>query len=85
MRFHSSNALHDFPNCVDLFLRDIRETGATNHHKMHARRRQDVESPLEPSSQKDIGGKQRQTELLVPVFPPVDTPIEREENLEPLA
>jgi hypothetical protein len=49
---------------------------------MHPRRRQDVKLPPEPSLEKDIAGKQRQPELLVPVFPSVNSRVERKEDLK---
>jgi len=86
MRFQASAAsFYHFPNGVDLFFRDVCDTAGTGHHRMHPGRRQDVELPREPSLEKDIAGKQRQPELFVPVFPTVDSPVERKEDLEPLA
>ena len=52
---------------------------------MHPRCSQDVKLPPKPSLEKDIAGKQRQPELLVPVFPPVDSRVKRKEDLELLA
>jgi hypothetical protein len=86
MRFQARAAsFYHLPNRVDLFFRDVCDTASTGDYRMHPWRRQDVELPPEPSLEKDIAGKQRQPELLVPVFPTVDSPVERKEDLEPLA
>src|SRR5467141_367071 len=85
MRFQAGAAsFYHLPNRVDLFFRDVCDTAGTGDHGMHPWCRQDVELPPEPSLEKDIAGKERQPELLVPVSPTVDSPVERKEDLEPL-